>query len=219
MEFQEVINRRQSIRRYKEGDIPEEDLRQIFTAAGTAPSGKNSQNWHFIAIKNKDLIGKIRDVILAKNEAICQEMDLLDKEKGDRFRKFVRNFTLFFMNAPVLTVVYGSVYKPSGYHELRFIDAPLQVLDDLVNFRNPGMQSIGAAMENLTLKAIDLGYGSCWLTSANYAATEIQALLKEEIGFEKDGFFMVAMITVGIPADNQKSPPKRPVEEILTLIL
>ena len=53
---------------------------------------------------------------------------------------------------------------------------------------NPGMQSIGAAMENMALEAVNLHYGSCWLTSANYAAAEIEALLKKRIGFEKEGY-------------------------------
>lgn len=40
MEFLDVINMRQSIRKYQEGDIPNEDLRAIIEAAGKAPSGK-----------------------------------------------------------------------------------------------------------------------------------------------------------------------------------
>lgn len=218
MELQEVINKRQSIRKYKDIDIPEDHIAQIVAAAGTAPSGKNSQNWHFVSIKNPQLKEKIKQVILTKNESICAQMDSLDKEKGDKFRKFVNNFTFFFMNAPVLTVIFGCEYKPSGYHELRFIDASLDSLYDLVSHRNPGMQSVGAAVENFTLKAIDMGYGTCWLTSANYAASEIESLLKKEIGFEKEGYFMVAMISLGVPEENQKSPKKKPLEEIFTFI-
>jgi CTP:molybdopterin cytidylyltransferase MocA len=140
-----------------------------------------------------------------------------DPEKGNRFRKFVKNFTLFFMKAPVLVVVYSTTYYPSGYHELKFIDAPQEQIDALF-VRNPGMQSLGAALENFTLSAIDLGYGSCWLTSANYVAEEIQELLKSEIGFDKEGYFMAAMMALGIPEDNAKSPPKKQVEEIYTFI-
>ena len=80
------------------------------------------------------------------------------------------------------------------------------------------MQSLGAALENFTLTAIDLGYGSCWLTSANYVAAEIEALLKTEAGFEKEGFYMAAMMALGVPEDNPKSPPKKPLEEIYTFI-
>ncbi|MGI6732118.1 MAG: nitroreductase family protein [Anaerovoracaceae bacterium] len=217
MELQELLYKRQSIRRFKEGDVKDEDIIEMIRAAGSAPSGKNIQNWHFVVIKDRDLMQKIHDLIESKNHEIALEMDKKDPEKGNRFRKFVKNFTLFFMKAPVLVVVYSTTYYPSGYHELKFIDAPQEQIDALF-VRNPGMQSLGAALENFTLSAIDLGYGSCWLTSANYVAEEIQELLKSEIGFDKEGYFMAAMMALGIPEDNAKSPPKKQVEEIYTFI-
>jgi len=105
MELHEILCKRQSIRRFKDMDVPEEDIAKIVKAAGTAPSGKNIQNWHFVAIKNKDIMNKIGHTMVAKNEDIALEMDKSDPEKGARFRKFVKNFTLFFLKAPVLVVV------------------------------------------------------------------------------------------------------------------
>ena len=218
MELQEILKKRQSIRHFKDGDVPREDLERIIKSAGTAPSGKNIQNWHFVVIKNKALINKIGDALIAKNEEISLITDKIDLVKGDKFRKFAKNFTLFFLEAPVLMVIYTTTYYPSGYHELVFIDASKEILDDIVLHRNPGMQSLGAAVENLTLSAIELGYGTCWITSANYAAPEIEQLLKTEIGFEKEGYFMGAMLSLGIPEDNPKSPSKKTFEDIYTLV-
>jgi len=218
MEFQEIIGKRQSIRKYKKGGIPKEHLFEIVRAAGLAPSGKNMQNWHFVVIQNDALKQKIGQVILDKNESICLEMDKTDKTRGDAFRKFVRNFTLFFMDAPVLTIVLTTEYLPTGYYEYKLIGADQQTLNDLVSRRNPGIQGLGAAMENFTLKAIDLGYGSCILTSANYAAAGIEELLKKEVGFDKEDYFMAAMIVLGIPEEGQPSPKKKPIEQILTYI-
>lgn len=218
MELQEILLKRQSIRHYKKGDVPREAIEKIVRAAGTAPSGKNTQHWHFVCIKNRALIDKIAQVIIDKNEVISQMMDLKDKEKGDKFRKFVKNLTLFFLDAPVLVVVYTSTYFPSGYHEMTFAEMPKETTDDIVYFRSPGMQSLGAALENFTLKAIDLGYGTCWLTSANYAAKEIEALLLSELGFEKKDYFMGAMMSLGIPEENAKSPKKKTFDEIFTYV-
>lgn len=218
MELQKVIEMRQSIRRYKKGDIPDGHITQMVQAAGMAPSGKNIQNWHFVAIKNRNLKERIRDVIDVKNAEIVSDMEKVDEEKALRFRKFFKNFTGFFVEAPVLFVIYSKIYEPSGYNEYKLIDADDTTLNFLLEHLNPGMQSLGAAIENLTLKAIDLGYGSCWLTSANYAAKEIEQLLKDEVGFSKENFFMAAMLAVGIPEENQKSPKKKAVEEILTVI-
>jgi nitroreductase len=218
MEFQEAIEKRQSIRKFKEGGIPKEHIYEMARAAGLAPSGKNIQNWHFVVIQNEELKNKIGQAVLDKNESVCLEMDKIDKARGDAFRKFVRNFTLFFLKAPVVIVVFTTEYRPSGYYEHEFINCEKDILDDLVKHKNPGMQSLGAALQNFTLKAIDLGYGTCWITSANYASSEIEALLKEEINFEKEDYFMAAMMALGIPEENQSSPNKKPIEQILTYI-
>ncbi len=213
-----LYENRHSVRRFKSEDVPENDLERIIMAAGTAPSGKNIQNWHFVAIKNRALIQSIGTVIRERSEAIAVGLDALDAKKANVFRKFVQGYTLFALEAPVLIVVYTTYYYPSGYHELKLINADAEVLEHLLLKRSPGMQNLGAALENFSLAAVELGYGSCWLTSANYAASEIEALLLSEIGFEKEGYFMGAMMALGVPDGVQKSPKKKSLEEIYTLI-
>ncbi|MGP1569490.1 MAG: nitroreductase family protein [Eubacteriales bacterium] len=219
MDFLDIINKRQSIRKYQEGDIPNEDLKAIIEIAGKAPSGKNVQNWHFIAIKRRDLIQKLADLITAKNEDIAKKMEQKDNALADRFRKFCKNFTVFWRDsAPAIIITLSKDYIPSGFNEYKLIDAENPILEDLLRFRNPGMQNVGAACENLTLAAIDKGYGTCWLTSANYVAKEIEEFLKNEIGFDLQDYYFVNMFSIGIPMPDQKSPTKKAVDEILTLI-
>lgn len=55
-EFFEVVERRRSIRKYKEFDIPVEDLTKILEAARLAPSTNNSQPWRFVVVKDRDTI-------------------------------------------------------------------------------------------------------------------------------------------------------------------
>lgn len=217
MELKDVIYKRQSVRKYTEQDIPREDIERILDAARVAPSGKNCQNWHFVVIRNKELKEKIGQAIVDKNEEISKKMDIKDEEKGLRFRKFAKNFSLFFLNAPVLIVVFATTYYPSGYHEYTFADYPKEYIDDLFK-RNPGMQNIGAAVENMTLTAIDLGYGSCWMTGQNYSAKEIETVIKNETGFEKEGYFIACMLSVGVPQEGIRSPEKKELSEICTFI-
>lgn len=217
MELKEIINKRQSVRKYTEQDVKQEDIERIIDSARVAPSGKNCQNWHFVVIRSKDMKEKIGRAIIDKNEEIAKIMDKKDEEKGLRFRKFAKNFTLFFLNAPVLIVVYATTYYPSGYHELTFAEYPKEDIDKLF-IRNPGMQNIGAAVENMTLTAIDLGYGSCWMTGQNYAADEIEAVIKQETGFEKEGYFLSCMLAIGVPQEGLKSPAKKELSEICTFI-
>ena len=217
MELSQIIRARQSVRRYKDREVTGEDLTRILDAGRMAPSGKNCQNWHFIVIRNKELMKKIGAAILEKNEEIASRMDQKDPEKGLRFRKFVKNFTMFYLDAPVLVVVYATGYYPSGYHEMTFAGYPQEALDKLFT-RNPSMQNIGAAMENMTLAAIDLGYGSCWMTGQNYAAEEIEAVIKKEVGFSREGWFLACMLAIGVPQEGLRSPATKELNEICTFV-
>lgn len=218
MELRQVIYKRQSIRKYTDQEVSQEDLIKILDSVRVAPSGKNCQNWHFIVVRNQEFKEKIAQAIRLKNEEIASVMDKKDPEKGLRFRKFVKNFTLFYLNAPVLIIVYATDYYPSGYYEMSFADYPKEEIDKLF-IRNPGMQNIGAAVENMTLAAIDLGYGSCWMTGQNYAADEIEAVIKEEIGFEKEGYFLACMLSIGVPQkEGNRSPAKKELSEICTFV-
>jgi nitroreductase len=52
--FFELVEKRRAIRKYKQFDIPDEDLKKILNAARLAPSAENSQPWRFIIVKNQD---------------------------------------------------------------------------------------------------------------------------------------------------------------------
>jgi nitroreductase len=55
MKVLEAIQKRRSVRKYKEESIPEETLLRVLEAARLAPSGKNFQPWKFIIVKDKEI--------------------------------------------------------------------------------------------------------------------------------------------------------------------
>lgn len=64
MEFFDAVAKRHSYRDvFREEAIPDEDLRAILEAAILAPSGWNLQSTHFVAVTDRELIGKIAEVI------------------------------------------------------------------------------------------------------------------------------------------------------------
>lgn len=217
MELMETIRNRKSVRKFKDQPVKHEDLLEILEAARLAPSGKNMQNWHFIVVTKEEHKEAIGQLILEKNEAIASKMEEKDPEKALRFRKFVRNFTMFSLKAPVLIVTLSTKYYPTGYYEYKLADYPQEEMDKLFE-RNPGMQGVGAAMEHMCLRAVDLGYGTCWLTSANYIAEELEAYFKDELGVDKEGYFMVAMLALGVPEEGGRSPGRLSMEEIASFV-
>lgn len=55
MEVQEAIRKRSSIRAYEDRPIPEELLNSVLEAARLAPSGRNSQTWKFVVVRDAAL--------------------------------------------------------------------------------------------------------------------------------------------------------------------
>jgi nitroreductase len=58
----EVMKTRRSIRKFKNGPIPDEILRDIIDCARLAPSGHNAQPWHFVVVTDaaiKDQIASL----------------------------------------------------------------------------------------------------------------------------------------------------------------
>jgi nitroreductase len=55
MELMEAIKKRSSIRAYKDKPVPEDKLLVVLEAARLAPSGRNSQAWKFVVVRDKTL--------------------------------------------------------------------------------------------------------------------------------------------------------------------
>ncbi len=207
----EFIYKRHSVRKFKNQEVPQSEIEEMIKAAEYAPSGKNLQNWHFVIIRSDSIKQGITSVLENKNAEIASEIK--DEKERESFTKMLR-FQTFVKNAPVLVLVYAGPYPVTGYEALKSMGASNEAIDDLLR-PTPGIQNIGAAMENFMLAAADMGYGTCWMTSPNYAGKEIS----EYIGFERSGYYLVAMTPLGVPESMEfKRPPRKPIEEIMTVI-
>lgn len=206
----DFIYNRHSVRNFEDKDIPMKDLKEILKAATYCSSAKNVQNWHFVVVKNKEKIEDMATAIENKNSTIAKKIEN-DKEKK-AFTKFVR-FATAFKNAPVTILVYASSYTPTGLNELTNIKGYEKEINHILDM-SPKMQSIGALIENLLLAATEMGYGTCWMTSGNYAADEVS----DVVNFHKEGFSLAAIVPIGIPKGPIKSPGRKPVDEVLSII-
>ena len=59
MDFYDLIIRRHSVRKYTEQKVTEEQIKKIIVAGLTAPSGGNTQPWHFSVIQNQEEQSKL----------------------------------------------------------------------------------------------------------------------------------------------------------------
>lgn len=207
----DFIIRRHSIRKFKDENIPDKDLIEIIKAAALAPSGKNSQNWHFIVIKNRNKLNEIADIV--KNKELKLSQYIKDGIEKNKFISSIDNH-IFFKDAPITVFVYAGPYPDNRKKILKNAKVAKEEIEEYINVE-PRIQNIGAAMENLLLAAANLGYGGCWMTGPMLAKKEIE----KYIGFYKDGYRLVCMAPLGVPSENEIiSSTRKPTEEILTII-
>jgi len=86
-EFFDLINKRQSCRKYLDKPIEKEKLIKCIEAARIAPSACNSQPWHFVVVNNKELSSKVamcvQDKVMNKFASECQSFVIIVEESGN----------------------------------------------------------------------------------------------------------------------------------------
>jgi len=209
MDLQEAIEGRRSIRRYTDEDVPNEDIVKMVRAAGLAPSAGNQQMWHFLAVKNKGIIQQMKEAVL---RTVDEMLTWPEAENYVSAIRALRSYATFFADAPLVIAVLTKPYAAILDNEL----LPLRGLsfEEIYRLRgDPAHQSVGAAIQNLLLTAHSLGYGTCWMTGPLYANEALRRILNITGDWD-----LTAIIPVGRPAEHPRPRPRRPVDEILTII-
>ena len=187
MNTRDTIAARRSIRRFKDDPVPDDVLQAILTAGTQAPSAKNRQPWKFVVVQGEQRAEMVR----AMREGIAKlkagGMDIGSAEG-----------TAAVMEEAPVTVF---VYNPHGTHPW-LARSDEQVWLDVVN-----IQSIGAAIQNMLLAALDLGIGSLWIGDVFYAYGELGTWLGEESQ-------MIAAVALGYPAESPDARPRQSVEKV-----
>ena len=211
MEIIEGIYKRKSIRKFKNEPVKKEDIIECLKAACQAPSPKHQQNWHFVVIQNKELIAQIAKVVEERHQEIaaCAE----DEKVQEKFMKLMKYYTLF-KNAPVLVVVYAKPYFMIEEKILKSNKAKQEIIEALKSIQSAA-QAIGAAVENFLLTAMQLGYGTCYMTGPAHAKKEVENL----IGTVSEEYELMSMIAMGVPVEELPAKPERlELEQVVDFI-
>lgn len=179
MELQEAMKKRRSIRKYQPRDVEDQLLEELFEAARISPSAKNRQPWRFMVLKG------------------CEKDHVADIMEGwfadstheiPRYAKSSKYTAGTVREAPVLILVY------------RAWDAVWEVGDTL---------SIGAAMEHMCLRAVELGLGTLWIRDTCYTEAEICRYVGS------GDLILVGGLAVGYAAEEPEKRPRISREEFM----
>jgi len=204
MELKHAIESRASIRNFLDEKIPTEILKELVRRAGLAPSVNNYQPWKFYVITNKDVLSKMAFKVAEKIQELPENKSIASKNVKSQ----VEWFATFFENAPALIALAMEDYES-------VLEKGVQLSHDEINkMRNfPDLQSAGAAIQNILLSAVDLGYGACWLSAPMMAKESLEKIL----GIESP-MHLIAFVAVGKAAREVQPKPKKSLDEIFKII-
>ena len=211
MDLDEAIRQRRSIRKYKaDAPIPREHIEAIVEAGCWAPSSTNIQPWRFIIVEDRQTIAGMARVVYDRFQALSKEALQRGERRVAAFCRFLRSYTSFFTDAPLVIVACTKPYEnPVLKMPMSTVIEKTRALGDAALDVRPIVidtvqKSVAMAVQNMLLKAHSLGYGTC----AMDGPLAVAGTLREMLGIEDD-LELVMMIPIGVPESADVEAPER----------
>lgn len=190
----DAIEQRRSIRAFQGRAVPHDALEEVLRAGMLAPSAKNAQPWRFIVAEGEEkqrLVDAMQMGIRRAKEA-PQLSGLAAALAG------VEHSAAILEQAPVAVVV-QDVLAPEGADPLSALERTLEA---------SRLLSIGAAMENMILRATQLGLGTLWIADTAFAREEIErwCALPGRV---------VSALAIGYAGENPGPRPRKRPEDVI----
>lgn len=189
------INNRRSIRKYLNKQVTKEMIEQIIEAGRMSPSAKNRQPWKYIVLggENKSEFLEYMKKGIEREE---NKHTLLTKSQNGL--SDAKNTWNIMVQAPIIIVVLNT----NGKNPFDVIDVDsrfVEICDTL---------SIGASIENMLLKATEIGLGTLWIANTCYSYKELTEYLDTT-------HQLVGAIAVGYADETPNQRPRKNMEDIV----
>jgi nitroreductase len=193
-----IIKKRKSIRKYLNKPIPKKALDLIVEAGvwgPSVPSFLRVQPWKFVVTSNKKITRKIFQVLSEKA-----------KHSGAGVNILVGSAANMVQNCTIMIAVYNSGDMDKLKKKYKVVYSKFK---DII--KKAELSAISAAIQNMLLVAEELGIGTCWLDTPLFCEKEINRILKQNK-------HLVAILTLGFPAEPGRRAPRKPAKEALQII-
>lgn len=190
-----MFEERRSIRKYQNRMVERGDIEKLIEAARLAPSAKNRQPWKYIVYtgEEKETLLNAMEQGLDREAA---EHHLLPKSAfglPDAFH------TLQVMRQAPVVIIVMNTNGQSPYEEIDTDRRFSEICDSL---------SIGASIENMLLKATQLGLGTLWIANTCFAYHDMMQVIQSPGQ-------LIGAVALGYPDEQPSKRPRKPLEDIL----
>ncbi len=202
MELDEAINGRTSVRYFREEPVPGETLLELIRAAVRAPTASGLENWRFIVFERPELAEKLYELIAEGMMEYYRAVNLpVDKMEKLRARMYEDGM----YRAPVYVAVFLDrnvrFLKGREYDELELLWS---------------VESAAMAIQNLMLKAVELGLGTVYIGVTNFRGIDDEV---RKLAGLKESYYLVGVIPIGYPRADPTPRKRRKSAEDVTEFL
>lgn len=183
METKKAIEERRSIRNFSKQVIDKEIVEDIVKCGTLAPSAKNRQPWFFLIVS-----GEVKNNIADLMISYSKSNDVENERKNTGHKSSVYATARVIVDAPILILVFKEINN-------NWI-----VGDNL---------SIGACIENMCLRATDLGLGTLWIRDTVFVSKEIAHM----VGY--DNLELNCALALGYYNVLPKAKPRKKLEYVM----
>lgn len=194
MQLWEALEKRRSIRKYKDIPLSREILLKVAEAAKWAPNNANVQPWEFIFITDPTLLAEVSEHIRLTLYAYWSQVRIEDLPE-EKLQKIVSKFTNF---GPVPVYILACIDTRAGR-----LKPAYKEWNDIWNHH-----SVASALNNLMLAAAAEGLGACWLGVPSWNPEKLKSLL----GIP-EYIHVIAVSPLGYPDEEPAAPPRKPAAE------
>jgi nitroreductase len=204
MELIDALKQRTSTRAFSTRPVAKQDVARIIEAGVLAPTKGNCQIWEFVAVTgsrkqelDKELLNLVRTDLIPS----MQVSDPVKGEKSDAVKTAERRSS---RNKAEIS----AILKPLGQEfstfmiegTFTFFSAPVAILvwvDVAFSKDLPHILSVGGAVQNMLLKATEIGLGTCWIGGVWRYEKTITATLGLPPGKK-----LLSSVALGYPDEN-----------------
>lgn len=189
-----AIANRRSIRKYKSQFVSRDIIEEILEAGILAPSSKNRQPWKFVVVTGDSKV----DVLNCMEKGLAREKINPLIPESAKYLQGAEATLSIMRTAPVIVFIVNKLAVD--------IKTPLSTDERISEICNA--QSIGAAIENMTLTATELGLGTLWICDTFFANEELSDWL------DTQGELYAAM-AIGYRDENPCARPRNKLSDVV----
>jgi coenzyme F420-0:L-glutamate ligase / coenzyme F420-1:gamma-L-glutamate ligase len=196
LSFDAIMRGRRSVRRYLPRPVTHESITAVLEAARWAPSPHGRMPWRFAVLTHPQTKTRLADAMAAewrRNLELDQQAPEIIATRLTKSRERIQN-------APVLILACLYLNELDPYPDARRQEAE----------RIMAIQSLGAAVQNLLLKAYQIGLDGGWMCAPLFCPEAVVAALELDADLIPH-----ALITLGYAAADPKRRDRLPLASIV----